>query len=67
MTDTYKGQSFQNVFAYGSPDRGREFDKMRDKELWIDCTIYAINTDPSPIVMAILKEISFNYGSPDKG
>ena len=28
-----------------------------------DCIIYAINTDPSPRVMVVLEEISFNCGS----
>ena len=28
------GQRFHNVFAYGCPDRGREFDKKSDKELF---------------------------------
>ena len=33
-TPLYDGQRFHNVFAYGCPDRGREFDKKSDKELF---------------------------------
>ena len=42
-------QRFHNVFAYGCPDRGREFDKKRDKIFSKDCIIHAINIDPLPL------------------
>ena len=65
----HERQGFHKLFACGCPDRGREFDKRRDKELLkrYDCILYTINTDPPPPkVIVILMEIPIHCGNADE-
>ena len=59
-----QSQGFHKLFAYGCPDRGREFDRRRDKELLkrlYNIYVQLILTPPLKVT-----EISINCGNADQ-